>query len=96
MNPHSSNFSAISNFHYVNQANIIILACNLVGTVEQTGGYNFSIKGKNKIPACQTRFTTLHLDLVLPHRLPDMLKILAGIQRINIYCFLMFEFDNFF
>ena len=31
---------------------------------EQTGGYNFSIKEKNKIklPACQTRCTTLHYE----------------------------------
>ena len=33
------------------------------GTVEQTGGYNFSIQGKKKIPACPTRCTTLHYNL---------------------------------
>ena len=36
--------------------------------VDQTGVYNFSIKGKRKkkrkkIPACQTKFKTLHLSL---------------------------------
>ena len=36
-------------------------ACKLGGTVKQSGGYSFSIKEKtkNKIPACQTRCTTL-------------------------------------
>ena len=39
-------------------------ACKLACRVEQIEGYNFSIKGK-KVPACQTRCTTLHnrLDL---------------------------------
>ena len=34
----------------------------LVGTVEQTGGYNYYIKGKKKIPARQTRCTTIQLN----------------------------------
>ena len=38
-------------------------ACKMAGTVEQTGGFNFSIKGKNKIPACQTWCTTLHFSI---------------------------------
>ena len=36
------------------------------GKVEQTGGYNFSKKQKKKIPACQTRCTTLHLRMGVP------------------------------
>ena len=37
----------------------------LAGTIEQTGGYNYSIKGKNKnkIQGCQTRCATLHIKL---------------------------------
>ena len=35
-------------------------ACKLEGRVEQTGGNNFSIRGKKKITACQTRCTTLY------------------------------------
>ena len=34
--------------------------CNLADTIEQTGGYNFSIKWKKYIPACQTRYSTFH------------------------------------
>ena len=35
----------------------------LAGMIEQTVGYNFSIKAKekNQIPACQTRCTTVNL-----------------------------------
>ena len=50
-----------SAFNVINQC----LYCKLVGMVEQRGGHNFSTKGtkRNKIPACQTRCTTLHLKV---------------------------------
>ena len=33
--------------------------------VEQTGGYNSSMKGKKIIPACQTRCITFHNGLII-------------------------------
>ena len=52
----------------------------LASTVEQTWGYNFSIKGKRKkkIPVCQTRCTTFHYILkVIKENVLKTKKILS-------------------
>ena len=56
-------------------------ACKLAGTVEQTRGYNFSIKEKdNKIPACQISCTTLH-SLTINNLSHDKVSIFQKLFR---------------
>ena len=50
----------------------LIAIPQLQGKVELTGGYNFSIKGE-KIPAGQTRCTTLHYIIIQPQRVLESL-----------------------
>ena len=67
------------------------------GKVEQTGVFNFSIKGKNKIPAVQIRYTTLHCTI--EYRQQNRTSLIKS--RASINCLLpkiieiIFQLNNF-
>ena len=64
-------------------------------TVEQSGGYNFSLKGKNKkIPACQTRCTTLHYLVKINCRLNKVKVFHLSWQNVVPLTKLMVDFKH--